>query len=93
MIYQTFVLDESKQKKIDKERGSIDSERGKYLIRFLKDKLYIIFISNSTYAGIHTIIMVGAELDKAENIKEDFYKIATELGLFFISGAFFTEAI
>lgn len=95
MIYQSFILDESKQKRIDKiksQKGKIVSERGKKLIDFLKTQ-YIVLVSNSTYAGVHTIIMVGAELDKAENIKTDFSRITQELELCFISGAFFTKAI
>ena len=99
MIYQSFVLDESKQRRVDKLRAQarsqekgIDSERGRKLIDFLKTR-YSVLVSNSTYAGVHTIIMVGADLDGAENLKTDFGKIIEELELFFVSGAIFTEAI
>ena len=98
MIYQSFVLDENGQKRVDNLRSrtrpqeSIDGERGKKLIDFLKTQ-YTVFVSNSVYAGVHTIIMVGAELTKAENIKTDFGKMIQELELCFVSGAFFTEII
>lgn len=93
MIYQSFVLDKKEQRKLDKTKKSIDNRRGQKLITFLKIQYTVILVSNSTYAGVHDIIMVGAELSRAENIKTDLGKISQKLGLFFVSGAFFTEAI
>ncbi|KPJ55350.1 hypothetical protein AMJ47_00560 [Parcubacteria bacterium DG_72] len=95
MIYQSFFLDENRQIREDKiksQKGSIDSERGRKLINFLK-KQYRVFVSNSVYAGVHTIIIVGAEVTRAGNIKTDFGKMAEELKLCFVSGASFAEAI
>lgn len=94
MIYQLFVLDKNKQEKVDRiksQKKSIDGKREIKLIDFLKRK-YTVLVSNSTYAGVYTIIIVGAELDMAKNIKTDFGRISQELELHFGSGAFFTEA-
>ena len=94
MIYQSFVLDEDSQRKADgtKLKGKgVDAKREEKLINFLKTK-YTVLVSNATFAGVHTIVMVGCDLKRAKNIKEDFGKMTGELGLHFVSGAFFTEA-
>jgi len=93
MIYQSFILDGSRQERADKSRSEATSfgERGEKLIALLKERFPVILVSSLVFAGVYATIIVGADIGGAKDIKTDFARITEKLELIFVSGPFFTQ--
>ena len=92
-IFQSFELVLPKDEDELQRAGEKGPDKWKTLCQKLKERGYMILISNGFFCGITKSIIVGAESDSPSwrNIKRDFYQFVSELGLTFRSGPWYGE--
>lgn len=64
-------------------------ESGRTIRKELSKRGYEVLFSNVSYCGVPESIIVGGEHGKMH--KDDFYRVAGKLGLFFKSGDFYID--
>lgn len=92
-VFQRFDLNLEAMINIEKEEAKKLNlpGAGKTLRKELLSKGYSVLESNSSYCGVPESIIVSGEFGM--NHKEDFYNIASSLGLNFSSGPYYTGKI